>query len=637
MPKLPAVTSPERPEIEDRITVVERQTAEAVLVLDLDGVIHGFNQAAADLFGPDLAGQQSAQFAERTDLHFRNGKGVNLGQLTSRQPINGEAPEDEYFFFNSRDGEEMVALLSASPLFAQGDQATSAVIVFRDITGVERFNVENGSQQTLVERNQVLAESHWWIAEILESIEDGFFAIDRQWQFTYVNERAAKTGDMTQDELIGQVIWEKWPQLIGTTLEQYYRQAMEERVPVSFEVEGLLTRAWYFVRVYPTFEGISVFWIDITKRREMEQHLAYHSLLLETIHDAVMATDVDERITAWNRAAEELSGWRTDEVLGRKIGEVIRTGSQTLEQNELTWRPLQEGKPVVLEVPIYRKDGRQILVSTTTMPIFDPGGHLIGYVSAGRDVTEQKQAEDALQQAYNELEGRVQERTQELTELQWRLIESIEAERLRVSRELHDGPMQDLYGLIYQASLLEDSPSTTERQAEVTTILQRLKEVNESLRTIAYDLRPVSLTQLGLEKAIREYTTRLQIEYPQLEMDLTLQPDENILPESHRLALFRVCQVGLNNVVRHAQASRVEVRLECGRELVVLEIQDNGRGFEVPKHLLSLARRGHLGLVGAAERVEALGGKLEVHSTIGQGTSIRVRVPVRERIDSSRL
>jgi PAS domain S-box-containing protein len=468
------------------------------------------------------------------------------------------------------------------------------------------------------------------VFNILDSIEDGFFTIDRNWRFTFVNKRAAEAGRLRPEELIGQNIWERWPQLLGTQLEGYYRQAMSEGIPVNFEHRGIMTGAWYEIRVYPSVEGISVFWIDISERKELEQRLAYHSLLLSTIHDGVMATDIDRRITAWNRGAEELTGWKTEEVIGKTIDEVLRLEGPA--PAESSWLPLQEGKPVILEVPLRRKDGQLIQVATTTMPVLDPEGNLIGFVSAGRDVSEQKQASLNLQEAYREMEDRVKDRTKELTELQWHLIESTEAERLRFSRELHDGPVQELYGLMYQASLLENKLPNPILRADIHELIERIKEVNEDLRTIAYELRPVSLTQLGLEKAIREYVSRISLDFPQIEMDLNLQPDQDLLPESQRLALFRVCQVGLNNIVRHSGASRAEIRLVCGRDLVILEIKDNGRGFEVPKNLLSLARAGHLGLVGAVERVEAMGGTLEIQSQTGEGARLIACLPLKEHL-----
>jgi signal transduction histidine kinase len=130
-----------------------------------------------------------------------------------------------------------------------------------------------------------------------------------------------------------------------------------------------------------------------------------------------------------------------------------------------------------------------------------------------------------------------------------------------------------------------------------------------------------------LEKAIRSHCEQLKITHLELQFDLHLEPDRQSIPERMRLALFRVYQVALTNVVRHAQASRVVIRLMLDTETVILEIEDDGCGFEVPERWIELARQGHLGLVGATERAEAVGGKMEVKSKPGKGTLIRVVVP----------
>jgi signal transduction histidine kinase len=115
--------------------------------------------------------------------------------------------------------------------------------------------------------------------------------------------------------------------------------------------------------------------------------------------------------------------------------------------------------------------------------------------------------------------------------------------------------------------------------------------------------------------------------YPDLNLSLELMPDGATLPERVRLALFRIYQAALSNVTRHAQASEVTVRLILTDEEVTLEVHDDGVGFEVPERWIGLVRQGQYGLVGAAERAEAIGGRLQVSSFPGEGTLLRTVVP----------
>ena len=209
----------------------------------------------------------------------------------------------------------------------------------------------------------------------------------------------------------------------------------------------------------------------------------------------------------------------------------------------------------------------------------------------------------------------------ELAEVQRRLLDRVEAERRELAREIHDGPMQELYGIIFAIDALMQSDNPAEE------IKERLLSVVQSLRTISRDLRPPALTPYGLQKAIQSHLDTLQQSHPELKIVSELMPDGQLLPERVRLALYRIYQVAITNVVRHSQATQVRVALQITRDEVILEIQDNGCGFNVPERWIELARQGHLGLVGAQERAEAIGGSLQVTSEEGQGTLLRVVAP----------
>ena len=214
----------------------------------------------------------------------------------------------------------------------------------------------------------------------------------------------------------------------------------------------------------------------------------------------------------------------------------------------------------------------------------------------------------------------------ELAEVQRRLIDSTESERLQLAQELHDGPMQELYGLTYHLETLRNGGDDQERSQTISALQARLQGVIHTLRATAGELRPPTLAPLGLEKAIRSHADHFQQTEPDLVIRLNLAPDGQALSERVRLALFRIYQMALTNVIRHAEATEVDIRLSLNPETVTLEIQDDGRGFQLPERWVELARQGHLGLVGALERAEAVGGKLYIETAPGRGTLVRVIV-----------
>jgi signal transduction histidine kinase len=147
------------------------------------------------------------------------------------------------------------------------------------------------------------------------------------------------------------------------------------------------------------------------------------------------------------------------------------------------------------------------------------------------------------------------------------------------------------------------------------------------LRVICGELRPPALAPFGLEKAIRSHADHFSEIQPNIAIHLDLDADQQTLPEQIRLALFRIYQALVTNIVRHANATEAWVELKLSHTNTLLVVRDNGIGFDPTVRRIDLARKGHLGLVGVAERAESLGGTLTVESAPGQGTTIRVSIP----------
>jgi signal transduction histidine kinase len=192
--------------------------------------------------------------------------------------------------------------------------------------------------------------------------------------------------------------------------------------------------------------------------------------------------------------------------------------------------------------------------------------------------------------------------------------------------------MQSLYSAIYRIEELRNTASP-ELSDALSEVKQHIQGVLQDLRATAKELRPPTIFNFGLENAIRSHASDIVEKHPNLNIHLSLAHDRQILPEKVRLALFRIFQQSLANVIRHAKATEVRVRFSFDAEEAHLEITDNGKGFEVPVNWIDFVRRGHYGLAGAAERANALGGALRVQSKPGHSTTIQVIIPWKESLD----
>lgn len=209
-------------------------------------------------------------------------------------------------------------------------------------------------------------------------------------------------------------------------------------------------------------------------------------------------------------------------------------------------------------------------------------------------------------------------------ETRQRLADSREAERLRLAQKLHEGPLQDLIGLRFHLGVVLSALQDEAAKGQLTFVQDNLQTAIESVRAFCVDLRPPALGPFGLEKAIRAHVRRFQSQFPQINIMMDLDADEQRLPERMRLALYRIFQQALDNVARHAQAGNVRISFRLLTDEVQLKIIDDGLGFKPPRQWIDFAREGHIGLLDAIERAEAIGGRLEVTSAPGAGTLVMV-------------
>ncbi len=260
------------------------------------------------------------------------------------------------------------------------------------------------------------------------------------------------------------------------------------------------------------------------------------------------------------------------------------------------------------------KDGHWVWVRMSRSVIRDKDGspsYIIGMIE---DISARKQVEA------------------ELASVQRQLLENVEAERLYFSQEVHDGPIQNLVALLYEVALAQDTlpePASQDLRDGLENLQEGLKQTVGELRDICKELRPPAFERYGLAHIIASHAESFQEKHPELNLQLDMSWDGKLLSERTRLALFRVYQQALTNTLRHAEASRVDVRLKREGSQALLEIVDNGKGFRVPISIISLSHGGHLGLIGLAERIKAVGGDFQVESEPGKGTRIRAMVPVR--------
>jgi PAS domain S-box-containing protein len=325
---------------------------------------------------------------------------------------------------------------------------------------------------------------------------------------------------------------------------------------------------------------------------------------------ALVEFGLDTHIRLWNPAAERIFGWSRDEMLGR-AGLPMAPPSRREESEELFAR-VRAGESVSgHETVRLRKDGTLVEVSIASAPVRDGSGRVVGNMVAYTDITERKLQEAEL----HRLNAELQTRLEQLAASRARIVTAGDVERRRLERNLHDGAQQRLVtlSLSLRAALEKlDSDPAAARTALVDA-RDELALALEELRELARGLHPAVLSDRGLRAAVEALGERAPVP-----VEVTDIPGER-LPEPVEAAAYYLIAEALTNVAKYASASKVHVRVASAGGTVVVEVSDDGVG--------GADAAGGTGLRGLADRVEALGGSLEVASPAGAGTSLRAEIP----------
>jgi two-component system sensor histidine kinase DegS len=204
------------------------------------------------------------------------------------------------------------------------------------------------------------------------------------------------------------------------------------------------------------------------------------------------------------------------------------------------------------------------------------------------------------------------------------VFQIIEEERMRIARDMHDGPAQSMSNLVLQAEILERLVNKPEAiLAELQDFKNSVRNALDETRQLIFDLRPMTLDDLGLVPTLRKYIKEFSDKHA-LGVRFNVVGEERRLPRNIEGTLFRIIQEALTNVQKHANTRGAEVTLNLGRQRILTIIHDDGQGFDVPNVEANLARNRNLGLISMRERCELERGMLELKSHPGKGTEIRV-------------
>ena len=599
---------------------------DAILSKKLDGTITSWNQSAERLFGYK-AEEAIGQHITLIVPWERRSEEEDILRLLAR----GERVEHFETVRRRKDGTYLDVSLTISPIRDAAGRVIGASNVARDISERKRVEV-------------ALRESEERFRAIVETTPECVKLISVDGTLLHMNRSGLKmVGARSADEVVGKNVYD----LIAPEDRDRFQAFNEtvcrgEQASLQFDIVGL--------------EG---------KRRHMETHAAPLRNPDETVVHLAVTSDVSER-----KQSEELlrkSEERFRALVNASSDVVYRMSPDWSEMRELdgrefiadTGKPRKdwlneyihpEDQPIVLrtireavrtksmfelEHRVRRTDGTLGWTNSRAVPLLDKNGEILEWFGAATDVTARKEAEEKFRKLAQTLDAEVRARTRELEEqsnqvreLSWRLLRSQDEERRHIARELHDSAGQTLTVLgIGLAQLVQKTGRNAPELAnEAEQIQETVQQLHREIRTTSYLLHPPLLDENGLYSAISWYVQGL-LERSGLEVRLDISKEFGRLPREIELVIFRLVQECLTNIHRHSDSATASIRIARESNQITLDIRDQGKGISPARLVEIQSGRSGVGISGMRERLRQFDGTMDIESD-GSGTRVFATVPL---------
>lgn len=359
--------------------------------------------------------------------------------------------------------------------------------------------------------------------------------------------------------------------------------------------------------------------IDISEKKRVEKDLRESEnrfrFVAESIQDVFWIGSPDfGRISYINPAFEDIWGRSRDSLYDAPLSFLDSIHPDDKEQVLAEIRKLKDTESTFdAEYRILRPDGSARWVRNRACPVRDARGDIQLVTGVARDITERKEAEEALRQSEGELRF-----------LSTRLLAVHEEERKMLAGELHDGLGSSMAAIKF---CLEKSLDRLKRgEADVKAFeecISLLQATMDDIRRIIIDLRPTMLDDLGLISTAEWFCRKFGEIHPRICVEVNMGVREEEIPERLKIVIFRLMQEAFHNIAKYSGASNARLSLSCKKDILEFVIEDNGEGFDIRSALGQACSQKGLGLTSMKERTELSGGSFAIKSTIGKGTSIR--------------
>lgn len=522
--------------------------------------------------------------------------------------------------FTGFDGETRYLLHTISLLYDEHKVVTGMLGVGKDIT--ERKGIEARLQQSENFYRSLAAHSL-----------DGIILTDPVGKVNYCGPSVGHISGYAIEQILGKSIFDfVHVDDHAFALEAFQAELRKESV-MNYAVIRLrhADRGWVWCTVRghnllhdPVLKGVVIYFTDDTKRKLIEDRLREsESRFRNLIHNlklGVLLQNEKSEMLVCNQAALDLLGLTEEQLLGttsfdprwnviREDGSAFPGEQHPVPEAIRTRRPVRD---VVMGV--YRPLSHdRVWLLVNAEPVFDEDQHLIHVICSFADITEQRRLSQQL----------IEQEIQKQKLITQATIDAQEKERQEIGKELHDNINQQLTTTRLYLEVARDKAGDDLRKL-IVMAHKNLADIVREIRQMSQSLVPPTLGDIGLVESVQELCDALKRTHSfQVDFHHRHFSEEN-MPENMKLMIFRIIQEQVNNIIRHAGARQIMIRMQSDAESIVFSIEDDGQGFD-PQH-----NKKGMGLKNMINRASLFNGRVDMYSTPGQGCSVQITIPVPE-------
>ena len=507
-------------------------------------------------------------------------------------------------FVTSKNGEHHWVLTSKVPLRNQQNEIIGLVGIGRDISERKKYLDK-------------LFESQERLQKIISSSYDCIWQFDEQLKYTYISENVHLLSGYTANEIIGKLPMDFMMPEEATRLSNILRETLQNRENI-IDLENwnvhknghqicLLTNGTAYYDKNGKYCGYIGVTKDITERKKEETRLNLLQSAIDNASDSIIIVEINQhdirqsKVIYVNASSYYMTGYSQQEFIGR-TPRFLTDNPENDNFLQGVNEALRSGKPYVMEMLDHRKSGESFWATFSITPVANSKGVFTHWIGIKRDINDQKKHNQDISRA---------------------IVEAQENEKYFIGSELHDNVLQILVGALFSAGMIRNLSEKEQKYLNETR--KYIQESISEIRNLSHQLVPAGFKEHSVQQLFQILLNQCNIENQYI---IDLHVDEQVaglLKPDLRLNLYRILQEQMQNIMKHAQATEIEISLTNINECIQMTIRDNGIGFD----LKSIQNHG-IGLSNIKNRAEMFHGFMTIQSQPGAGCILQIEIPAEE-------